>query len=136
MGIINEQMNEADLVNAFVTLGLPILLIALLFSYVQPLVQANIIMANGVKEGFKAVFTLFSIALWRTAFQSSYFKYVAGFGLAIIVLLFFFAFMIGILTNLIGLGIVGNIFMIVLMYIFMLFMAVGSMMAKRTTLSI
>ena len=131
MGIINEQMNEADLLNALVTLGLPMLLIALVFSYVQPLVQANIIMAQGVQEGFRAVFTLFSSNVWRMAFQSSYFKYVAGFGLAIILLLFFFAFIVGILTAVSGLTIVGNILMVVLMYIFMLIMAVGSMMAKR-----
>ena len=132
MGIINEQMNEADLLNALVTLGFPMLLIALVLSYVQPLVQANIIMANGVQEGFKAVFTLFSARVWRMALQSSYFKYVAGFGLVIILLLFFFAFIVGLLTSLSGLTIVGNILMVLLMYIFMLIMAVGSMMAKRT----
>jgi hypothetical protein len=132
MGIINEQMSEADLLNALVTLGFPMLLIALVLSYVQPLVQANIIMANGVQEGFKAVFTLFSTHVWRMAFKSAYFKYVAGFGLVIILLLFFFAFIVGLLTSLSGLTIVGNILMVILMYIFMLIMAVGSMMAKRT----
>ncbi len=131
IGIINEHMNEADLVKAILALGFPMLLIALVLSYVQPLVQANIIMANGFQEGFKAVFTLFSANVWRSAFKSSYFKYVAGFGLVIILSLFFFAFIIGILTNLIGLTIVGNILMVVLMYIFMIIMAVGSMMTKR-----
>jgi len=131
MGIITGQMNQADLVNAFVTLGLPMLLVALAFSYVQPLVQANIIMANGVQEGFKAVFTLFSTRVWRMAFQSAYFKYVAGFGLVIILLLFFFAFIIGLLTSLSGLAIVGNSLMVLLMYVFMLIMAIGSMMARR-----
>ena len=131
MGIINEHMNQANIVNAVVMLGLPMLLIALVLSYVQPLVQANIIMANGLQEGFKAVFTLFSVNLWRLAFQSSYFKYVAGFGLITILLLFFFAFIIGLLTNLSGLTIVGNILMVILMYVFMIIMAVGSMMAKR-----
>jgi hypothetical protein len=65
------------------------------------------------------------------AFQSAYFKYVAGFGLAIILLLFFFAFLIGIITTLSGLTLIGNIFMVILMYLFMLIMAVGSMMARR-----
>ena len=131
MGIINEHMNEADLLNALVALGFPMLLIAMLISYVQPLVQANIMMAKGLKEGFKAVFTLFSIRVWRSAFQSAYFKYVAGFGLATLVLLFFFAFLVGLLTSLSGLTLVGNILMVLLMYVFMLIMAVGSMMAKR-----
>jgi hypothetical protein len=132
MGIINEHMNEADFFNALVKLGLPMLLIVLILSYVQPLVQANIIMANGLQEGFKAVFTLFSTDIWGKALQSSYFKYVAGFGLAIILLLFFFAFIVGMLTAVSGLTIVGNILMVLLMYIFMLIMAVGSIMAKRT----
>jgi len=131
MGIINEQMNEADIFNSLVMLGFPMLLIALVLSYVQPLVQANIIMANGIQEGFKAVFTLFSTNVWRSSFQSSYFKYVAGFGLVIILLLFFFAFIVGIITSLSGLIIVGNILMVVLMYIFMIIIAIGSMMAKR-----
>ena len=131
MGIINEQMNEVDLVNAVVALGFPMLLMALVFSYVQPLVQANIMMANGLQEGFKAVFTLFSIRLWRSAFQSAYFKYVAGFGLVTLLLLFFFAFLVGLVTSLSGLTIVGNILLVLLMYVFMLIMAVGSMMAKR-----
>jgi hypothetical protein len=131
MGIINAQMSESDLVNALVTLGFPMLFIALIFSYVQPLVQSNIIMANGIQEGFKAVFTLFSTHVWRMAFQSAYFKYVAGFGLAIILLLFFFAFLVGIITTLSGLTLIGNIFMVILMYLFMLIMAVGSMMARR-----
>jgi len=132
MGIITEHMNKVALLNALVALGFPIFLIALAFSYVQPLVQSNIIMANGIQGGFKAVFTIFSTRIWRMAFQSSYFKYVAGFGLIIILLLFFFAFLIGLLTALSGLAIVGNILMIVLMYIFMLIMAIGSMMARRS----
>ena len=124
IGIVNE-------LNTLVVLGLPIILIALVISYVQPLVQANIIMANGVQEGFKAVFTFFSISLWRSALQLSYFKYVSGFGLITILLIFFFAFIIGIVTNLSGLAIVGNIFMVILMYVFMVIMAIGSMIAKR-----
>lgn len=131
MGIINEQMNQVDLVNALAILGFPLLLIALVLSYVQPLVQANIIMANGIQEGFKAVFTLFSIRLWRSAFQSAYFKYVAGFGLVTLLLLFFFAFLVGLVANLSGLPLVGNILLVILMYVFMLIMAVGSMMSRR-----
>ena len=131
MGILNEQMNQTDIANAVITLGIPMLIIALLLSYVQPLVQANIIMANNFQEGFKAVFTLFSADVWRLAFHSSYFKYVAGFGLVVILVIFFFAFIIGVLTNLTGLIMLGNILMVILMYISMLIMAVGSMMAKR-----
>jgi len=129
MGLINQQ--PYSFLNAFFILGYPLLIIALILSYVQPLVQANIIMANGIKEGFNAVLTLFSIDLWRSSFQSSYFKYVSIFGLATILLIFFFSFIIGLLTNLSGLPIIGNILMIILMYIFTIMIAIGSMMAKR-----
>ena len=131
MGIINEHMTQASIANAVAILGIPMLLIGLVLSYVQPLVQANIIMANTLQEGFKAVFSVFSIDLWRSAFQSAYFKYVAGFGLVTILLLFFFIFIIELVTKLIGLTSVGNFLMIILMYVFMLIMAVGSMMARR-----
>ncbi|SFV58561.1 hypothetical protein MNB_SV-14-1057 [hydrothermal vent metagenome] len=124
LGIVNEF-------NGLVILGIPIVIVALFISYIQPLVQANVIMSNGVQEGFKAVFTLFSTRLWHLAFQSSYFKYIAGFGLISILLLFLSSFIMGLLTNLIGIPIIANVLMLILMYIFMIIMAVGSMMAKR-----
>jgi len=124
IGIVNE-------LNGLVILSIPILIVALFISYIQPLVQANVIMANGVKEGFKAVFTLFSTHLWGLAFQSSYFKYVAIFGLISILLLFLSSFIVGLVTNLSGMPIIANVLMLILMYIFMIIMAVGSMMAKR-----
>ena len=131
MGILNENMNESDFLNALFLLGFPLMLVALILSYVHPLVQANIIMANSFKEGFRAVFTIFSINLWRLSLQKSYFKYVAIFGTVIILLLFIFAFFIGLITTLTGLAIVGNILLMVCMYVFMIMMSVGSMMAKR-----
>ena len=131
MGIINENMSEANLINALLLLWFPLLFVALVFSYIQPLVQSNIVLSNSFQEGFKAVFTIFSIDLWRLSLQKSYFKYVASFGTVIILLLFILAFIIGMITSLTGLAIVGNVFLMVLMYVFMIFMVVGSMMARR-----
>ncbi len=127
MGITPHMyMVGYDSINLFVVLVLPLLFI----SYIQPLVQANIILSNGFKEGFKAVFTLFSINLWRSSFQLSYFKYIVSFWLTIIILLFLFSFFIGMLGT-IGLSIIGNILIFILVYIFMITMAISSMMAKR-----
>lgn len=131
MGLINENMSESDLINALLLLGFPLLLVALVFSYIQPLVQSNIVLSNGFQEGFKAVFTIFSINLWRLSFQKSYFKYVASFGTVIILVLFILAFLVGMITSITGLAMLGNILLMVLMYVFMIFMVVGSMMARR-----
>ena len=131
LGLIGNNMSEVEIVNALITLGLPIILVALVLSYVQPLVQANIILSNSFKEGFKAVFTIFSIELWRLSFQKSYFKYVAIFGTILIVLLFLFTLVIGVVSGLSGLAVVGNILLMMGMYIFMIMMSVGSIMAYR-----
>ena len=131
MGLISENMNESDLINLMLTLGFPLLLVALFISYVQPLVQANIVMSDGFGAGFKAVFTLFSMNLWRSALQKSYFKYVAIFGTVIMLALFLFISVISILITFSGIPLLGNILFMVGIYIFMVMMVIGSMMAKR-----
>ena len=131
MGLISENMNESDLLNLIFQLGLPLLLIFLIFSYVQPLVQANIIMSKSFREGFRAVFTLFSIDLWRKSFQKAYFSYVAIFGTLLMAMILLALFILGTLGSLIGLSFLMNILLLGLMYIFMIMMAVGSVMAKR-----
>lgn len=135
MGVIGENFSHINLTKGAQLFTIPLLLMSLLFSYVQPLVQANIIMANDFKEGFKAVFTLFSMDLWRSSLSKSYFKYVASFGLATLIILFIAAFLIGLLTNLIGLVIVGNLLMVLLMYVFMVIIAIASIMSHRVIAS-
>ena len=130
-GLINGNMSDAELINALLTLGVPFLLVALILSYVQPLVQANIVMANSFQDGFKAVFSIFSTNLWQKALQKSYFKYVTIFGTIIILLIFTFSFIIGMITTLTGLTMIGNILLIIIMYIFTIIMIAGSMMLKR-----
>ena len=131
MGIIHTNMNIVEVMNTVAIFAIPILIIALFLSYIQPLVQSNIIMANGFSGGFKAVFSIFSIKLWRLSFNSSYFKYISIFGIVSLLSLIFLVFIIEIITNLIGLAIIGNVLMTILIYIFMIIMAIGSMMAKR-----
>jgi len=131
MGLITPNMNETELFNLLLILGFPFIIIALLLSYVHPLVQSNIFMANGFREGFKAVFTIFSMDLWRLSMQKSYFKYLSLFGIVTLLFLFLFAFLIGIITTITGLALLGNILLMISMYVFMVMMAVGSMMARR-----
>lgn len=128
MGGVSETMNNNQLLTLFSTIGLPLLLVMLLFSYVQPLVQANIVMSNDFKEGFLAVFTLFSADVWRGAMLGSYFKYMFWLGLFV----FGATILFGFLFSIFGVIPFLNIFiMIVFVYIFMIIMTVAAMMAKR-----
>jgi hypothetical protein len=129
-GLINQNMSEADLLNLLLLLGFPFIIVALLFSYVHPLVESNIIMAEGFTAGLKAVFSIFSIELWRLSFQKSYFKYISIFGVIMLVILFTGAFLIGLFTSLTGLAMLGNILLMLLMYFFMVMMSIGAMMAR------
>jgi len=81
---------------------IPFLIFILVILYVQPLVQYNIIKAEGFSSGFKAVFTLFSSALWSRAMSASYFSYIAKFGLVIFFLMFLFGMVLGLLASIFG----------------------------------
>ena len=125
---VSENMNNTELLALLSTIGLPLLLVLLLFSYVQPLIQANIVMSNNFKEGFFAVFTIFSADVWRRAMQGSYFKYMFWLGLLVLGASLLFGFLFSILGAIPFL----NIFiMIIFVYIFMIIMTVAAMMAKR-----
>lgn len=129
-GVFTEDMNENDIVNAFSDLGLPLVIFALLFSYLQPLVHSNIVLSNSGGEGFKAVFTIFTKDVWSSAMQKPYFFYVVKVALIILVLLvlvgvIFFALLHPLL------GAFSAFFIFMSMYIFMVIMSVTSMMARR-----
>ena len=127
---LTPNMGNEVIFLMLIQIGLPLLLIAVILSYVHPLVESNIIMANSLQEGFKAVFTIFSLELWRRSFQGSYFKYVASFGLVIMGLTMFGAIVLGLFQGGI-LGIFADILLVAGMYILMVFIAIGSMMARR-----
>jgi len=126
-GLINEKMNEADMTMALASIRLPLVLVALVLSYVQPLVHSNIVLSNGFSEGFKAVFTLFSKDVWSSAMQKSYFAYVSIFGLVIMGILIPF---IALFTS-VGMDIVLNIIVVIISYILMIIMSIAAMMARR-----
>ena len=130
-GLIHEGMDQMALVMALATLGLPILFISLLLSYVQPLVHSNIVLANDFSEGFKAVFSIFSLDVWRSAFQKPYFNYVAIFGLVLIGVVFAMVAVTTLLMMIPFVNILGNILMMGFMYVFMVIISIGAMMARR-----
>jgi len=129
MGVTESTLNNsAELFALLSVIGLPIILITLIFSYVQPLVQANIIMSNTFQEGFFAVFTIFSADVWRRAMQASYFKYMFWLGLLVFAAAFLFGLLFAIFSVIPFLNI---LVMIIFVYIMMIIMSVAAMMAKR-----
>ena len=119
---------NAELLSLLSTIGIPLLLITLLFAYVQPLVQSNIVMANDFKEGFFAVFTVFSADVWRHAMQGSYFKYISVYGVITLLGMFFFTFIFSIFATI---PILNISIMVIFVYIFSIMMTVSAVVAKR-----
>lgn len=127
---VNESMinNNAALIALLAKVAIPVLLVALVFSYVQPLVQANIVMSNSFKEGFFAVMTLFSAQVWSDAFQARYFNYMALLGLIVLLVSFLFGFLF---TFFGAIPIINIIVVMLFVYMFMIIMSVAAMMARR-----
>ena len=130
-GILHEGMNQMDLVVALERLGLPVLLLVLCLFYVQPLVQSNIILARDFKEGFKAVFSIFSVDVWRSAFNKSYFNYVVLFGLVLIAVLFALVAFIMVFIMIPFMNIFVSLLALSTTYIGMVVISIASMMARR-----
>jgi len=124
LGLIHENMNEDEIRMAYSSsISSPLIVVALVLSYVQPLVHSNIVLSNGFLEGFKAVFTLFSRDVWSSAMKRSYFSYVSIFGLVIM----------GIFVPFIALfmGIAFNIILLIGFYMLMIIMSISAMLARR-----
>jgi len=120
--------NNAELLSTLSTVEISLLFVILLFSYVQPLVQANIVMANDFKEGFLAVFTVFTADVWRCAMQGSYFKYISVYGVIVLLSMILFAFLFSVFA---AIPILNMFISIVFVYTFSIMMAVSAVMAKR-----
>jgi hypothetical protein len=130
-GAVTQNMSEEQMLMVIGQYSMPIIIIVLLMSYVQPLVHSNIILANSFTEGLKAVFTIFSKDVWRSAMQKIYFVYIAKVGILIsLVLLVTIAIVVAIAMTP-GFGILLTILMLALMYLFMIFMSLVAMMARR-----
>ena len=120
--------NNAELLSMLSTVAIPLLFVILLFSYVQPLVQANIVMANDFKEGFVAVFTVFTADVWRRAMQGSYFKYISVYGVIVLLATVLFAFIFSVFAVI---PILNMFILIVFVYMLSIMMAMSAVMAKR-----
>jgi hypothetical protein len=130
-GVFKQGMNEQEMLIALSQVGIPVLLVALVVSYVQPLVHSNIILANNFWEGFKAVFSFFSVDVWRSAMQKIYFSYIVKVGFLILGLAF-----AGVMFTTLGMtvpvvGVVLQLFTLVLMYLFVIIMAHMAVMSRR-----
>ena len=129
VGNLESSLNNNDtLITLLSTVAMPILVVFLLISYVQPLIQANVIMADTFQEGFLAVMTLFSRTVWAKAFQSRYFNYMALFGLVLFLAVFLFGFLFAFLG---AIPILNMIVMSVFMYLAMIIMSVSAVVARR-----
>ena len=106
---------------------LPMSILALLISYINPLVQSNIALAQNFKEGFFAPFTIFSPALWRSSFKNGYPKYIV----MIMGLVFLGALFLGIFVSLPFINILASFIVIVVMYGYMILISVVAMMGRR-----
>jgi len=120
--------NNLELITLFSTVGLPLMLILLIFAYVQPLVQSNIVMANDFQEGFLAVFTIVSVDVWRLAIQGNYFKYISVYGIIVLLATILFVVLFSIFSVI---PILNIFILIVFVYLFSIMMTVSAVMARR-----
>jgi len=116
-----------DLQRVAEAVALPALILLLLMSYIHPLVQAKISMSRDLKEGFFAVFTIFSPSLWRSTFKTGYSKYI----ISLLSLIFMAALFMGILVTIPFISLLASFLIIIVMYIYMVVISIASMMGKR-----
>ncbi len=127
-GVSLENVKSLEeLVPVAQRLFLPIFILALLMSYIHPLVHSNVALAQDFKEGFLAVFTMFSPTLWQNSFKNGYPKYIA----MMMGLVFLGALFLGIFISLPIVNILANFIVIVVMYGYMVLISVVAMMGRR-----
>lgn len=127
--------NEADIyatVLLVLEAGTPVLLFALLLSYVYPIAQGRVIRSDTFGEAFRAVFSIFSPSVWASAMNGAYFMYVFYFSLALIgiAVLVFATMMLLVLIPILG-AILIFVWMIFLVYVFMLVFGVANTIARE-----
>lgn len=130
-GVVTQNMSEAQMLTVLGQYSMPMIIVILLLSYVQPLVHSNIILANSFGEGLKAVFSIFSKDVWRSAMQKVYFVYIAKVSLLISVALILLLTIVTGMAMAPALGVLLSILLLALIYIFMVFVSIMSMMARR-----
>lgn len=120
--------NYMELSSALSGVWLPMLIVTLLISYVQPLVLSNIVMANDFKDGLLAVFTIFSADVWRAAMTGSYFKYIFVYGLCVLLSFFLFSMVFSVFAVI---PILNIITLMVFVYLLSIMMSVSAVMVRR-----
>jgi len=108
-------------------IALPLLLILLGMIYINPLVQSRIVMAKDFKGGYMAVFSTFSLSLWRKSFQNGYPQYI----LLLMSLIFMAALVLGIFITMPFINLLASFIFIVVMYGYMVLISIASMISKR-----
>lgn len=121
------EANIETLKPLLLAFAMPFSFLMLILLYIKPLVESNITVSKTFKEGFLAVFSTFSFALWRKSLRRDYFFYV----LQLDVLLLIILLPIGFLVSLLGLNMVTYILVFIGLYLVNIFMAIASMMLRR-----
>lgn len=139
-GVSAEQLshganNEAQMAELMMSLGgamLPALLVVLILAYIFPIVQGRVILSETFGEAFSAVMSLFSPAVWTSAMQGEYFRFVLFFGLVLIGLSVVAGIAMGILMLIPVLGwIVVFAALIFAMFQLMLILSFANVLAKE-----
>ena len=121
------EANMETLKPLLMAFAMPLFFLILLVLYIKPLVESNITLSRTFKEGFSAVFTAFSLDLWRKAMRRDYFFYVLKLDILLIGMMLPVAF----LLSLIGLNLLTYILIFILLYIINIITAIASMLLRR-----
>lgn len=110
--------------------GIPVMLLALLLTYVYPIAQGRVIVSDTFGEAFKAVFSIFTPSVWAASMKGAYFSYVFFFSLALmgIAILVMVTMMLLALIPFLGMVLI-FVWMIFLIYVFILLMGIANTMA-------
>ena len=127
-GVSLENLkNVEELIPIAQILFLPMFILALLMSYIHPLVHSNIVLAQEFKGGFLAAFSIFSPTLWQNSFKNGYLKYIV----MMMGLIFVGALFLGIFISLPIINILSDFIIIVVIYGYMVLSSVVAMMGRR-----
>ena len=132
---MNDEQQMAELIISISGAMLPGLLLALLLSYVFPIVQGKVILSETLGEAFNAVFSMFSPSVWRSAMQADYFRFALLFGALLIGLSFAAGILMAILILIPFLcWIALFVGMIFAMFVLVLILSLACVLAKEIAL--
>jgi len=127
LGVELQQVTPSEVTQFLQVFVFPLFIGFLWMSYIHPLVESNIARSSNFKEGYRAIFTFFSLNLWKKALQANYFKYIFSLLFIVVLGLLFF----GVILTIPGINILASFVIVIVMYFYMVIMAIASMMARR-----